>query len=347
MNLSSSTRVRVFICMILFVSAYQFDGCSSSRKAAAAAAAKSAAEKTDSLNASASAAKSPAAEANAPKAVSASTSQQAVPDSAAARESAVSRNDDAKKIMEMIQNLGAELKEKIEKESAERKQDKATIMSMLDAHAAEKKEPESAVTVNKNAHLDELLVDSYLERLKEGNQRFVKGTLAPKNIVKQRAALVSEQHPFAIVLACSDSRVSPELLFDETLGKLFIVRDAGNVADSVTLGSIEYAVEHLHVKLLIVLGHTSCGAVQATLDGGAVPPNIGAIANRIALAADRAKAKHLDAKATALEASTENVRLQIDACTRQSRVLHESVDRKELRIVGAVYHLDSGKVVFQ
>jgi carbonic anhydrase len=168
-----------------------------------------------------------------------------------------------------------------------------------------------------------------------------------KNLPKQREELTAGQQPYAIILGCSDSRVPPELLFDESLGQLFIVRDAGNVADSVTLGSIEYAAEHLHAKLLVVLGHTSCGAVKATLAGGDVPPNIGAIANRIAPAANRAKAKHLDEKETALEASVENVREQMDACVGQSTLIRELVEKNELKLVGAIYDLETGKVEFQ
>ena len=96
-----------------------------------------------------------------------------------------------------------------------------------------------------------------------------------------------------------------------------------------------------------MLGHSSCGAVKATLAGGEVPPNIGAIAKRIAPAAERSKAKHLGEKETALDASAENVHQQIDACSAQSTVLHELVEKRELKIVGAIYNLETGKVEFQ
>jgi carbonic anhydrase len=194
---------------------------------------------------------------------------------------------------------------------------------------------------------EEAVITKNLDRLKSGNARFVSGKLSNKNFARERKDLVTGQQPYAIILCCSDSRVSPELLFDESLGQLFIVRDAGNVADSVTLGSVEYAAEHLHSKLLVVLGHTSCGAVKATLTGGEVPPNIGAIARRIAPAANRAKAKHLDEKGTARDASIENVRQQIDACSEQSSVLRELIEKHELKVVGALYNLETGKVEFQ
>ncbi len=255
--------------------------------------------------------------------------------------------EDTKKLMDMIQKLSTDLKQQIEKESIERKMDKAMILSRLSAISGGKNEAVKHSPKRKAHGNDELLVESYIERLKEGNSRFVKGKLSSKNFAKQREELVAGQQPYAIILGCSDSRVSPELLFDESLGQLFIVRDAGNVADSVTLGSIEYAAEHLHVKLLVVLGHTSCGAVKATLAGGEVPPNIGAIARRISPAADRAKAKNLGEKETALDASAENVHEQIDACSLQSTVLHDLIETNELKIVGAMYNLETGKVEFQ
>ncbi|MFY9570851.1 MAG: carbonic anhydrase, partial [Blastocatellia bacterium] len=120
-----------------------------------------------------------------------------------------------------------------------------------------------------------------LARLLNGNARFVRGVRRPANYKRERRALTKVQHPYAIVLSCSDSRVPPEIVFDESLGKLFVVRVAGNVVDPVTLGSIEYAAEHLHSKLLFVLGHESCGAVRATIDGGHSSPGIEAIVDRI------------------------------------------------------------------
>src|SRR5439155_1280302 len=105
-----------------------------------------------------------------------------------------------------------------------------------------------------------------LERLKAGNTRFAADKSNPKNIGKDRRAVLAKgQHPFAVVLTCADSRVAPELVFDQGLGDLFVLRVAGNIADPFVLGSIEYAVEHLHTPLIVVLGHESCGAVAAAL----------------------------------------------------------------------------------
>ncbi|HMG34021.1 MAG TPA: carbonic anhydrase [Blastocatellia bacterium] len=183
-----------------------------------------------------------------------------------------------------------------------------------------------------------------LARLKAGNARFVKGQRAPVNYITERHKLVAGQQPYAIVLSCSDSRVPPELVFDESLGRVFVIRVAGNVTDPEDLGSIEYAAEHLHSKLLVVLGHESCGAVKATLDGGKVSPNLEAIIRKIEPAAKRARQRGLDPEATLRLAVSENVREQMDNALKESEVLKEMVEKKDLTVLGAVYHLGSGKV---
>ena len=185
-----------------------------------------------------------------------------------------------------------------------------------------------------------------LNRLKVGNERFVGGKMLVKNFEREREELAKGQHPYAIILGCSDSRVPPELLFDESLGRLFILRVAGNVVDPIVLGSIEYAAEHLHTGTLLVLGHESCGAVKATLAGGEAPPNIGQLVKRIEPAAQIAKDKHLDGNGTLNAAIEENVRLQMQNAVEQSEVLREMVAHKKLWIAGGVYGLQSGKVRF-
>ena len=125
-------------------------------------------------------------------------------------------------------------------------------------------------------------LDKALDLLKSGNARFVSGALTPKNdYAELREKLSSGQQPFAVVLCCSDSRVAPEIIFDQKLGDLFVIRNAGNVIDKHVLGSIEYAVEHLGTALVVVMGHSSCGAVTATHHGETLPDNIMAIARRI------------------------------------------------------------------
>ena len=121
-----------------------------------------------------------------------------------------------------------------------------------------------------------------LDALKAGNARFVSGTLNPKaDYAEDRERLANGQHPFAVVLCCSDSRVSPEIVFDQGLGDLFVIRNAGNVVDKDVLGSIEYAVEHLGTPLVVVMGHSCCGALTATCQGGELPGHIKSIAERI------------------------------------------------------------------
>lgn len=183
-----------------------------------------------------------------------------------------------------------------------------------------------------------------LVRLMAGNERFVMGKTKPKDYLAERPKLAEGQHPYAIVLACADSRVPPELLFDESLGRLFVVRTAGHVVDPVAVGSIEYAVEHLHVNLLVVLGHESCGAVQATIGGGEAPPNIQALLRRIKPAVDKAFAKGVSEKELLHIAIRENVRYQMQEAMFESDVLSDFVLEKKLAIVGGVYDLQTGRV---
>jgi carbonic anhydrase len=182
-----------------------------------------------------------------------------------------------------------------------------------------------------------------LKRIEQGEERFVTGHPQAKDLVHDRAALVSGQHPYAIVLVCSDSRVAPEILFDTSIGELFVVRVAGNVVDPDVLGSIEYAAMHLHPSLLLVMGHDGCGAVQATLTGDPAP-NVAALAQHIAPAAAAAKKKGLDAAGTLDAAVRENVRLQAERVTRESAPLAELEKKGKLVIVSGVYHLDTGRL---
>jgi carbonic anhydrase len=182
-----------------------------------------------------------------------------------------------------------------------------------------------------------------LERLEQGNQRFMSGQPAAKDLAHDRLALVNGQHPYAIVVACSDSRVAPETIFDAHLGELFVVRVAGNVVDDDVLGSIEYAAMHLHCRLVLMLGHDGCGAVTATLTGDPAP-HVVALAKHIEPAAAIAKAKKLDAAGTLAAAVRENVHLQADRVTSESVPLAELVKKGELEVARGVYHLDTGRL---
>jgi carbonic anhydrase len=193
-------------------------------------------------------------------------------------------------------------------------------------------------------HTESVKEGKQLQQLLDGNHRFVTCELSKKDYSKERAELTTGQNPYAIILSCSDSRVPPEIIFDESLGKLFIIRVAGNVVDSVTLGSIEYAAEHLHAKLLLVLGHESCGAVSAALKGGEATPNISQIIKRIQLAVYKAEELKIEKSHELDFVIEENVKNQIAASLKNSKVLHELVEKNELQIVGAVYNLKTGAV---
>lgn len=177
-----------------------------------------------------------------------------------------------------------------------------------------------------------------------GNQRFADGKPRPRALVSRREALRTGQKPRAIVLGCADSRCSPELLFDQSLGDVFVVRTAGNVADPVALGSIEYAVEHLGAKLLIVLGHDACGAVKAAIAGGELPSdNLRAIVTRIAPAV-HATSVHWQGDELLPHAIAANAQQSARDLLVGSPILRDAVSHGHVRIVTAVYSFEDGRV---
>jgi carbonic anhydrase len=179
------------------------------------------------------------------------------------------------------------------------------------------------------------------QRLKDGNERFADDRPAREDVgAARRKELVGGQSPYAIVLGCADSRVSPEIIFDEGLGKLFVVRVAGNISEPFALGSIEYAVEHLHVPLIVVLGHEKCGAVAAALETNKPGGNLGKVVGEIHAG------EHLaaDKDAALAEAVENNVQYQAKLLTDHSDVIREYVKRNDVKIVAGVYSLASGKV---
>lgn len=179
--------------------------------------------------------------------------------------------------------------------------------------------------------------------LKDGNARFVSGKpLHPNQSDARRKELVKGQHPFATIVSCSDSRVPPELLFDQGLGDLFVVRTAGEVVQSVELGSIEYAAEHLHTPLVVVMGHKKCGAVDAAVKEGEMPDNIKAIASLIAPAVKTAKTMNGDLVDNAVRVNISNMAKIIEG----SPVIKNLIEEKKIIIITAYYDLDNGTVVF-
>jgi carbonic anhydrase len=180
-----------------------------------------------------------------------------------------------------------------------------------------------------------------LKRLQDGNARFVADQLPPRDPYQvQRAKTADSQHPFAVILTCADSRVAPEIIFNQQLGDIFVVRVAGNVSTPDMLGSIEYAVEHLGPTLIVVLGHTSCGAVKAALAGDKLEGNLESLIKRV----DVGKGLPPE-KAAALDpAIKNNVLHQAQLLTKDSSVLKEFAATQRIRIVGGVYSLQTGKV---
>jgi carbonic anhydrase len=185
--------------------------------------------------------------------------------------------------------------------------------------------------------------------LEEGNARYVAGRpLRPDQTVGRRSALAAGQHPFAAVLSCADSRVAPEVLFDQGLGDLFVVRSAGQVIDRAVLGSLQYGVEHLGPPLLVVLGHSACGAVKATLEavttkakasGTAIDDLVAAIKPSII----EAEEIGTDEKAMLDVAIALNVERVVDSL-KEDHVVGEAVAKRKLKVVGAVYDLATGSL---
>lgn len=181
-----------------------------------------------------------------------------------------------------------------------------------------------------------------LAQLMAGNDRFVTGQAKhPRQNTLRRAELSDGQQPFAVILGCSDSRVPPELLFDQGLGDLFVIRVAGNVVDEVGLGSIEYAAAHLHTPLVMVLGHAQCGAVSATVADGELEGHLPHLAKAIQPAVDRARTREGNLIDNAIR---ENALMVADQLRSAGPVLTELVKAEKLKVVAAYYDLDSGMV---
>jgi carbonic anhydrase len=191
---------------------------------------------------------------------------------------------------------------------------------------------------------DDISASDGMKLLKEGNARFVNGKNKSIDYVKERKDLEKTQHPYAIILSCSDSRVPPERVFDESLGKLFVVRIAGNVADSSAIGSIEYAAEHLGAHLIVVLGHQSCGAVKATVEEADATPNIKFIMHKIKPAFDHERQNTETSRPLLDRVIEENVREQMSDLLIESPVLRSMAANKLIQISGGVYELGSGDV---
>jgi carbonic anhydrase len=183
---------------------------------------------------------------------------------------------------------------------------------------------------------------SPLEKLVEGNLRYVNSTtVCHEDWSIKRTALANGQAPFAVIVACSDSRVPPELIFDQTLGALFIVRVAGNVVDDFAIGSIEYGTTVLGAKLVLVLGHANCGAVDGALKGLKFDNHIQEVLNAIQPAVQATKGQSGNLLEKATKANVRNVEEQLK---NSKPVLAKLVQEGKLVVEAAYYHLETGKV---
>lgn len=194
-----------------------------------------------------------------------------------------------------------------------------------------------------------------LDELRDGNRRFVSGEIDASSIASRahQAGMSNGQNPFAIVLACSDSRVPVEMVFDQGFGDLFVIRVAGNVVAPSQIGSIEFAAEQFGTKLVVVLGHSNCGAIIATLKELALEkthrsPNLRAIVDRVRPAVEPVLASHRNDDTDALTGAAvrANIRASVERLAHGSLILEKLVEDDKLRIVGAEYSIETGNVEF-
>jgi carbonic anhydrase len=184
-----------------------------------------------------------------------------------------------------------------------------------------------------------------ISKLKEGNGRYTSGNLQhPGQTAERRTELANTQSPFAAIVSCSDSRVPPEIVFDQGLGDLFVVRVAGNVINNEGLGSIEYTVDHLGTRLILVLGHQSCGAVKAAKETIAAKGKAaGHIQSLVTAIKPAVEATAKDDLETTIKANVKNV---VQALRSSTPILKAEVDSGKIQVVGGYYSLDTGAVTF-
>src|SRR6185369_967364 len=187
-------------------------------------------------------------------------------------------------------------------------------------------------TLSTGQHAEEqITADSVLAELKTGNKHHVAHRYQhPHETLERRRQLVSGQHPHAEILSCSDSRVPPEIVFDQGLGDLFIVRVAGNVATDTEIGSLEYGAEHLHIPLLVVLGHESCGAVTAAVQAGEPEGHIATLVDLIKPAIEKSRGMPGDAVSNTVRT---NVQMVVQNLRKSTPILSELVAEGKLKIV--------------
>ena len=204
-----------------------------------------------------------------------------------------------------------------------------TAALALPLHAAEHAHPRPHT-------FESTKTDALWSALMAGNHRYVGGSLEYRTLRERRSATAKAQNPPVTVLSCADSRVPPELIFDRTVGDLFVVRVAGNIADDFELASIEFAIANGWTKLIVIMGHEECGAVKAALEPGDPPtPSLLALVTRIR------EALHADADRENLRAATDaNTRYTAEYLTTHSKVIKDAVEKGTVKIVSAYYAFD-------
>lgn len=185
--------------------------------------------------------------------------------------------------------------------------------------------------------------DEALQRLIEGNERFVEQKRTnPRQNMSRLLEVAKGQNPFAAVLSCADSRVPVEIIFDQGLGDIFVVRNAGNIATSEEIGSLEFGTLVLGCKVLLVIGHESCGAIKATMKGGELPGEIGSIVEHIQPAIEQYSGLQ-DSELMVKKATIANVNHQVTKL-KESPVITDLINQNKLKIIGSYYDLDTGKI---
>lgn len=194
-----------------------------------------------------------------------------------------------------------------------------------------------------------------LERLREGNRRFVNDEVSEETLASRehKAGAATPQNPFAIILACSDSRVPTELIFDRGIGDLFVIRVAGNIVAPSQIGSIEFAAKQFGTRLVVVLGHSNCGAIIATLKELALKesvrsPNLRAIVDRVRPALEPVlhSDSNLEDEEVISSCIRANVRASVDKLRHGSLIIEQLVDAGDLQIIGAEYSIETGTIDF-
>lgn len=193
------------------------------------------------------------------------------------------------------------------------------------------------------ANFENLSANEALLRLKAGNRRYAASHMKhPDESKERRYELIGGQHPFVAILSCSDSRVPPEIIFDQGLGDIFVIRNAGNVLDEHVLGSIEYAVEHLGVRLVVVMGHRSCGAVAVTMQGEKSTDAIESLEKSISPACDACKR---EGRYTYENVIKKHAFLTVENILKD-KTINDFVCKHNLKVIPAYYDIKSGDVKF-